>query len=143
MVRLATLRACAALLLVALTLLLTACPAAKPQQADMPLDDLEMLRGALLISDALRACQRETAEWPATIREAEPFLLRGEVWPVNPYTKQPVEEAASAAFDPAASVGKVYYEKFARDGVVVNYRLHVFGKTGLLTILDNTPGTLR
>jgi hypothetical protein len=40
-------------------------------------------------------------------------------------------------------VGKVYYEKFARDGVVINYRLHVFSRSGKLTILDNTPSSLR
>jgi hypothetical protein len=143
MVRPTTLRLCAAALLAAFAFLLTACPSAPPPQAEMSTDDLAMLRGAQLIADALRAYQRETAEWPATIREAEPFLLRGEVWPVNPYDGQPVVEAASAQFDPAASVGKVFYEKFVRDGVVINYRLHVFGKTGVLKILDNTPETLR
>jgi hypothetical protein len=134
-------RVCAALTLAALSVILTACPSAKPKLADMSPDDLVMLRGAQLISDAIRAYQRDTAELPGAIRDAEPYLLRGETWPVNPYTKQPIEEVNSAEFDPAASVGKLYYEKFARDGVVTNYRLHVFGRTGKLTILQNTPAS--
>lgn len=135
------LRACTALLLAALTVILTACP--KPKLADMSPDDLEMLRGAQLISDAIRAHQRETAELPEAIRHAEPFLLRGELWPVSSYDGQPLTEVDSAQFDASKSPGKVYYEKFVRDGVIVNYRLHVFGQTGRLAILDNRPDTLR
>jgi hypothetical protein len=87
---------------------------------------------------AVNTYHQETAEWPESLREAEGCLAAGISWPVNPYNNQPIEDTGSPSFDPATSVGMVYYEKFYREDQLMNYQLHVFGDKGVLHVFGNT-----
>ena len=101
-------------------------------------DDKVMVEGARQIMLAINGYHSDTSDWPPDIRAAEKYLTPGTPWPVNPYTNTPIEDCGSATFDPAKSVGMVYYEKYIRDDQIANYRLHVFGKSGPLTIFGNS-----
>jgi hypothetical protein len=92
----------------------------------------------VLIRNAVDAYRGDTSDFPEEIRQAERFLPLGATWPVNPYNGKPIEDTHSPDFDPAKSVGNVYYEVFSREEQVVGCRIHVFGDKGKLTILDHT-----
>ena len=100
--------------------------------------DAEMVERARLIGEAVNAYHRDTAEWPERLRDAGGYLPAGTAWPVNPYNGQPIEDTGSREFDPQASVGMVFYEKFYRDEQLMNYQLHVFGDAGKLRIFGNS-----
>jgi hypothetical protein len=106
-------------------------------------NDAEMVERARLIGEAVNAYHRDTVEWPERLRDAEGFLAAGKDWPVNPYNGQPIEDTGSREFDPATSVGMVFYEKFYRDEQLMNYQLHVFGDRGKLHIFSNTAFGLK
>jgi hypothetical protein len=101
-------------------------------------DDKLMVDGAKRIMLAINAYHTDTSDWPADIRSAEKYLAAGTSWPENPYTHAPIEDSGSADFDPAKSIGTVYYEKYVRDEQIANYRLHVFGRSGRLMIFGNS-----
>jgi hypothetical protein len=123
--------------LLLLTLLICAgCP--HKTLKDFHGDDKTMVEAAKQIEQAINAYHADTADWPPDIRAAEKYLPPGTGWPDNPYTHTPISDNGSATFDPAKSVGTVYYEKFVRDDQVMNYQLYVFGKTGQLMIFGNS-----
>jgi hypothetical protein len=126
------------LLFAAATLCLLATACAKKTTASFTGDDKLMVDGAKQIRLAIEAYHTETSDYPDSIRAAESHLTPGTQWPANPYTQQPIADNGSSEFDPAKSVGTVYYERYSRDDQVVGYRLHVFGKTGRLMIFDNS-----
>lgn len=101
-------------------------------------DDAVMVERARAIMLAVNTFHQDNAEWPDTLREAERCLKAGTSWPLNPYSGRPIEDTGSPDFDPAESVGMVYYEKFFRDELLMNYRLHVFGDKGKLHIFGNS-----
>ena len=101
-------------------------------------DDLEMFERAKVIGLAINTYHQDTAEWPERLRDAGGYLPAGTAWPTNPYNGQPIEDTGSREFDPQASVGMVFYEKFYRDEQILNYQLHVFGSQGKLHIFGNT-----
>lgn len=105
--------------------------------------DKEMLERVAIISDALSNYQLAYAEWPESLSDARQFLAYGERWPVNPYDGRPIADTGSPEFDPAMSVGMVYYQKLYREERLVNYQLHVFGERGKLVILGNTAFGLK
>jgi len=123
----------AAAVFVAVTLLPTGC-----YKRELAGDDALMVERARAIGLAINTYHQDTAEWPETIRAAEPYLQAGTSWPDNPYNSKPIEDTGSPDFDPATSVGMVYYEKFYRDDQLMNYQLHVFGKKGTLHIFGNS-----
>jgi hypothetical protein len=114
-------------------LLLTACP---PREFHGK--DFEMMRAAKLINEAIIACHTETSEWPDTLEQAKSYMPSKAAWPVNPYNGKHIADTFSPDFDPAKSVGMVYYQKLTRDEQVVNYQLHIFGDKGKLYIIGNT-----
>lgn len=128
-------RLTAALALTA-ALLLSACP--HRTRDNFVGDDRKMVDAANEIMLAINAYHVETSDWPDKIRDAAANLPPGTSWPVNPYNGAEIADTGKAAFDPATSVGNVYYEKFMREDQVVNYRLHVFGKDRELMIFGNS-----
>ena len=62
----------------------------------------------------------------------------GEIWPADPYNGNQITDTGSPDFDPAASVGNVYSQKFERDGQVTGFQLHVFGEKKKLWVLSMT-----
>jgi hypothetical protein len=129
-------RSLCGLFLLLLLLAMVACP--KKQTSHFKGADRQMVYGALAIRLAINAYRADTAELPPDIRAAERYLPPGTPWPVNPYNSQPIEDNRSAEFDPARSVGTVYYEVYFRDEQASGYRLHVFGDKGRLMIFDNS-----
>jgi len=105
---------------------------------DLTGDDALMVERAGTIGLAINTYHQSTAEWPETIRAAAAYLQLGTSWPDNPYNGKPIEDCGSPDFDPATSVGMVYYEKFYRDEQLMNYQLHVFGAKGKLHIYGNS-----
>lgn len=132
---------CTLLLLLAV-LACTGCPA-KRHLSSFKGDDAVMLDRVRDIGIAINKCQMETAEWPQTLREVDAYLEPGVVWPLNPYTNQPIADCGGPDFDPAKSVGNVFYMKHIRDDQVTNYSLYVFGRKGLLVVLGNADFTPR
>ena len=118
------------LLLLCLLPLLTGCP---PKRFNGK--DAEMMAAAKAIAKAINAYQGDYAEWPVSLDLAKPYLPD---WPVNPYDGKPIGDTGSPDFDPAISVGMVYYQKLYRGEQLVNYQLHVFGEKGKLYIIGAT-----
>lgn len=100
--------------------------------------DLEMMQRVHIITDAISNYQLANAELPDSLEVIRAHVPPGEHWPVNPYNNKEIADTGSPKFDPNTSVGMVYYQKFYRDDVVVNYQLHVFGEKGKLKILGYT-----
>jgi len=115
---------------------LSSCPA-KRNIRSFKGNDAVMLDRVRDIGLAINKCQEETAEWPQTLREVEAYLEPGLRWPDNPYTSQPIKDSGSPDFDPATSVGNVFYMKHYREEQISNYSLYVFGDKGLLVVLGN------
>ncbi|MEP0813462.1 MAG: hypothetical protein HRF49_02195 [bacterium] len=124
-----------AVLIICLLLPLLSCP---KRPGEFVGKDYEMMKGAKRISRLIDEYFRDVAEYPESLEQVKQYLLPNEKWPENPYTKKPIADTGSRNFDPAASVGMVYYERIFRDEQQVNYNLHVFGDRGKLYIIGNT-----
>ncbi|HES58493.1 MAG TPA: hypothetical protein ENO21_03585, partial [Firmicutes bacterium] len=118
------------LALTLLPLLALACLACGPREFHGK--DKEMMERVGIISDALSNYQLANAEWPESLSDVRQYLAYGERWPANPYDGKPIADTGSPEFDPAASVGMVFYQKLCRDDRLINYQLHVFGDKGKL-----------
>ncbi len=119
-------------LLVPVLLLLTGCP---PRQFHG--DDRLMMHAAMQVQQAIDNYHSELVEWPETLDEARPYHTPGEPWPTNPYNLKELADTGSKEFDPATSVGMVYYERVFRDDRQVSFQLHVFGDKDKLYIFGN------
>lgn len=124
--------------IVALLLLAGACQRTKFQGKDV-----DMMHAAKLIAAGIDNYFSDTSDYPAMLRDAEPYLPDKLAWPVNPYTNMPIEDAGSPTFDPAKSVGMVAYERIWREEQQVSYQLHVFGEKGKLYVIGNTAVRLK
>ena len=71
-----------------------------------------MMEAAKAVGAALRDYERDNAGLPDSLAQVHSYLPD---WPVNPYNYQPVVDTGKPDFDPATSVGNVYYRKFYRD----------------------------
>jgi hypothetical protein len=101
-------------------------------------NDRQMMHAAKIVAAAIDNYHADTAEWPDSLEQAKGYLPPDTAWPTNPYNGQPLADTFSPKFDPAKSVGMVYYQKMLRDGQLVSYQLHVFGERDKLYIIGNT-----
>ncbi|MCC7477293.1 hypothetical protein IT575_02445 [bacterium] len=101
-------------------------------------NDRTMVEEAQVLVVAINSYHSDTADWPENLADVREKLPPGAVWPVNPYNGNEITDTGSATFDPAGSVGNVFYEKFRREDQIMNYRLHVFGDKGTLMIFGNS-----
>ena len=113
---------------------LTGCP---PRQQYTG-KDAEMMKDAKMISRLIDNYFSDSSDYPDTLDQLKPMLTPDQKWPDNPYDGKPIADTGSPKFNPATSVGMVYYEKVFRDGQQVSYMLHVFGDKGKLYIIGNT-----
>ncbi|MDQ3023764.1 MAG: hypothetical protein M3R04_05175 [bacterium] len=129
-------RCCLLIILVAVALFGAGCP--KKTTESFKGKNRDMVEAAQQIRVAIITYHAETSEYPSDIRSAESHLGTGVTWPNNPYNGQPIRDNFGHEFDPAKSVGTVYYEIFTRDEQIAGYRLHVYGDKGRLMIFDNS-----
>jgi hypothetical protein len=101
-------------------------------------DDAKMMEAAKIVSQAIDNYHRDNAAWPETLDQTEAYLPGAVAWPVNPYNRKALADTGSPDFDPATSVGMVFYQRIYRDGEQTSYMLHVFGAKGSLYIIGNT-----
>jgi hypothetical protein len=101
-------------------------------------DDLKMMRAAKVLATAIDNYHSDNATWPDTLEQVRASLPAGTPWPVNPYDGKELADTGSPDFDPATSVGMVYYQRTFRDEEQSSYMLHVFGTSGKLYIIGNT-----
>ena len=121
-----------------LCVLLLCCACPKRDVKSFEGNDRLMVEGAGVIAQAINTYHVDTGEWPESIQAAQSHFPPGTNWPQNPWTGGPIEDSGSSEFIPGKSEGTVYYEKFVRDDQIMNYRMHIFGDKGRLTILGNT-----
>lgn len=125
-------------LLISATTLVAGCPKQKFEG-----DDAVMMQKAKVLANAINEYHRATAEWPSSLRSVQSYLPPGESWPANPYDGKPIEDTGSPEFDPATSVGMVYFQPMKRNDMIVNVQLHVFGEADKLYIISNTAMGLK
>jgi hypothetical protein len=100
--------------------------------------DREMMAAAKTLAKAINDYHSDIASWPETLDQVRANLPAGTPWPVNPYDGKELADTGSPDFDPATSVGMVYYQRMIRNDEQVSYMLHVFGQKGKLFIFGNT-----
>ncbi len=121
-----------------LLVILTCAGCAKKTIQNFQGDDLKMVEAAQVLVVAINSYHSDTADWPENLADVREKLPPMTSWPVNPYNGNEISDTGTAEFDPATSIGNVFYEKFRREDQIMNYRLHVFGDKGKLMIFGNT-----
>jgi len=106
-------------------------------------NDLLQMRAAKSIALAIDDYYADTSNYPDALTDVKSYFGAEGGWPVNPYDGKPIADTGSPGFDPATSVGMVYYQKMYRDEMLINYQLHVFGAKGKLYIIGNTAAGLK
>jgi len=74
--------------------------------------------------------------YPETIDEV--FAWKNESPPDNPYTGQPMVDTGTTEFDPDTSPGNFHYIVMKRSGQNLGYQIHIFGKDGLIVIVNQS-----